>query len=252
MFLPQPLAPGHTVCIAFFWMAAPLPEFAVIEGALPANRAEKEAWVQNIPLFLWDRNAEKSALVIFFGNFRESLCVTTRTSQRTYEIWESFGCTVIFRTEPLPTVVVLARLSAEGQEVTCGFSLISGRPLADATFALRPADPLLMGHLTMVAYRAALDARLVGSLYQDVCVLVDGFNQQIPDGVALWQRGQGAQQEPLERSLHRLQTYTCEALMQLDTHRLPEFVGPNLAYLQQLPPASRFPAWYIYHGLVGR
>ena len=232
-------------------MSAVQPEFAVLRIALPSSRAAKVLLLRSIPLVAWDRDEEVASEALSSGSFLERVVVDTRAGPRTFDVWSSHGFMLVFKAEAPPPIVVAATLTAEGQTASCAFRLLSGTELAEATFALAPADPLLMGHLTMVAYKAVLDAGLVESLYQDVSVQLDGFGLHVPDGVALWTRGAGTRQASLEVSLRRLQRHSLRSLRQLDRHTLPEFVGPNLAYLRQLPPAFRAPLWQAFVGPPG-
>ena len=233
-------------------MSAMQLDFAVLKDPLPSSTAGKEALLRNIPLVAWDRNKTVACEALSSGSFCERVVLDTRAGQqRTFDVWTCLGFTLVIKAEAPPTIAVAATLTAEGQTPSCTFRLLSGQELAEATFALPPAQPLLMGHLSMVAYTAALDAGLIESLYQEVRVLLDGFDAHVPEGVVLWTRGAGTQQVPLEESLRRLQSHPLHRLQQLDRHTLPEFVGPNLAYLRQLPPALRAPVWQAFAGPPG-
>ena len=233
-------------------MSAMQLDFVVLREALPSSTAAKEAFLRNLPLVAWDRNETVACEALSSGSFCERVVLDTHAGQqRTFDIWTFFGFTLVIKAETPPTIAVTATLTAEGQTPSCTFRLLSGQELAEATFALPPAHPLLMGHLSMVAYKAALDAGLIESLYQEVSVQLDGFDARVPDGVVLWTRRTGGQQVPLEEALRRLQSHSLRRLQRLDRHTLPEFVGPNLAYLRQLPPALRAPVWQAFAGPPG-
>eukprot|EP00435_Cladocopium_sp_Y103_P008504 s1203_g2.t1 len=140
-------------------MFSPDQEFFVFGCEWPTQRAEQIQFLKGIPPVMWDRSPEKALVISSYGVLVETLEMTTHRGTRTYQIWNYLGFGAVVR-DPPSTLVVLARLETQEQEVSVSFSLLSGQELAEATFALKPGDPLVMGHLTMVAYQGVLDAHL--------------------------------------------------------------------------------------------
>ena len=218
----------------------------------PRQPEEQFKFLKGIPAVMWHRDPEKALYIRSVGKQVETVQMRTRRGVQTYQVWKCLNFGIIFR-EPPPTLVINANLRTMGQEVSVDLSLVSGRELAEATFNLQPGDPLIMGHLTMVAYLAAIDAGLFESIYQDIHVLLEGAPQLIPDGVVLWERSrQGPAPLPLASSLEGIRMLSRGQLAALDTTYLPGFVGPFLERLKQLGPSSRLAPWFSYTGILKR
>ena len=223
-------------------------EFFIFDCEWPSERAEQLKFLKSIPPVMWDRNPQNAVLVWTYGVLFETVEMTTHRGTRSYQIWNYLGFGAIVR-EPPSTLVILANLENRGQEVSVRFNLVSGQELAEATFDLKPGDPLVMGHLTMVAYQGIIDAHLFESIYQDVNVLLDGFSHVVPDGVILWERSKKKTAKiSLVTSLQQLQKLSPRALATRDSTYLPGFVGPFLEQLKQLLPSQRLLPWLKHSG----
>eukprot|EP00435_Cladocopium_sp_Y103_P029295 s2226_g7.t1 len=156
----------------------------------PQSPPEAEALLKQIPLVFWRRDELFGALVEAFGEEVGRVTVHWRTGPRVYCVWKLGQQAVIFKEDSPPTVAVVVQLAVDGSNIRCSFGLMSGEPLAEATFH-EDVRPFLMGHVSMVAYRAASDANLIESLYQEVKVLLEGFQTVVPDGIR-WRRNRTA------------------------------------------------------------
>eukprot|EP00435_Cladocopium_sp_Y103_P011567 s1203_g3.t1 len=211
---------------------------------------DKLEFLWGIPAVMWHRDPEKALYIRSVGQQVETVEITTSRGIRIYQIWKCLNFGIIFRETP-PTLLINASLQTKEQEVSVDLSLVSGRQLAEATFDLEPGEPLVMGHLTLVAYMGALSAGLFESIYQEIHVLVDGGPQLIPDGVILWERSSnGPAPMPLATALEKILTLTPGQLAARDTTCLPLFVGPLLERLKRLPPNSRVRPWLSYAGIL--
>ena len=225
-------------------------EFCLFGCEWPAQRAEQEEFLRSIPAVMWERNAGKAALLTIFGWHMETVELTLRPGRgsQKYQVWDCLDCNVLFR-DPPPTLIIKALLAENQQQVSLELALMSGEGLAAATFDLRPDEPLIMGHITMIAYKGAIDAGLLESIYQEVHVLLGNSSCLVPDGVVLWVRSsRGPPPVPLTESLARAQRLPAEALEALDTSYLPGFVGPALDQMKRLPPSARLLPWLEFTG----
>ena len=214
----------------------------------PRSAADAEALLKEIPLVFWRKDLFFGILVENCGAEVGRVTVQWRTGPRVYHVWKFRGQAVIFKEESPPTVIVVVQLAVEGSNIRCDFARMSGEPLAEATFN-EAVRPLLMGHVSMVAYRAASDANLIESLYQEVQVLLEGFHRVVPDGVVLcqaWGNSAGEAAETLDASLHRLQRLSTRQLCRFDLHTLPEFLQRNLNFMRSLPTDLRTQQWFRY------
>eukprot|EP00435_Cladocopium_sp_Y103_P033215 s3539_g8.t1 len=103
------------------------------------------------------------------GEEVDVVMVRQETGARVFRIWRFEDLAVVFREDNPPTVVLAARLITEGPDIKSSFALMSGELLSEGIFDRHGVEgPLLMGHLSMLAYRAASDANLIESVYQAV------------------------------------------------------------------------------------
>ena len=233
-------------------MSAPREEIFVFGCDWPTQPAEQEEFLRGLPAVMWDQNPDKALFIRTFGFHLQTVELAARRGRghRTYQVWNCLNFTAIFREAP-PTLIINASLEARGQVVSVELSLASGEALAGATFDLKPGEPLIMGHVTMIAYKGATDARLLESIYQDVRVLLEGSASLVPDGVVLWERSRrGRPRRSLAASLERVQRLAPEELAALDMSYLPGFVGPVLDELKQLVPSYRLLPWLAFTGNV--
>ena len=223
-------------------------EFFIFDCEWPSERAEQLKFLKSIPPVMWNRNPQKAMLFWMCGAFIETVEMTTDRGTRSYQIWNYLDFGAVVR-EPPSTLVILAHLESRGPEVSVRFNLVSGQELAETTFDLKPGEPLVMGHLTRVAYQGIIDAHLFESIYQDVNVLLDGFSHVVPDGVILWERSKKKTAKiSLVTSLQQLQKLSPRALATRDSTYLPGFVGPFLEQLKQLLPSQRLLPWLKHSG----
>ena len=226
-------------------------EFVILDIAWPQAQEDKFACLRGLHVALWCRHPGIAAVAEAFGTLTDRIVLDTAAGRRAYEIWLCGQTLLIFKEQQPPTLIIVATPAAAEGQVTSAFRLLSGRPLAEAAYELEPAEPLLMGHLTLAGYRAASEAGLVESVYQDVKVLIDGFQDLIPDGVALWgafARLHAAPEDALAASLAWLRRRSPRELQALNNNLLPDFLEPNLHLLQLLPVSARrsFWTWYVH------
>lgn len=215
----------------------------------PQGASEKERFLRSIPLVFWERDVRVSELTPLFCQHIERITLRGPLGDLNDDIWRDArrGFLMVFREPEPPSLTLLAYLQAEGNVMTCEFKFLSGEPAAEFTHEVSEERPLIMGQLNLIAYRAAFDAGLLQSIFQDVTVLLAGFMFVVPEGVLLW-HGPGRDGKHLGLALEELQSLSYEELQRRDRRRLPEFVEAVRRSLQDKLPSERVLLWRQYMG----
>eukprot|EP00438_Fugacium_kawagutii_P002532 Skav207748 [mRNA] locus=scaffold181:39899:45862:- [translate_table: standard] len=188
------------------------------------DEERKQIIMRALPMVAWQRHSGIVACLSVFGENIDTVTFSSEAGERTYHVWydDDIGLAVV---RPSRTTLVLqADITSEDNRVKCKFTLLSGECIAELSMTVSRRKPLAMGHLTMVAARAIYERGLLESVYQEIRVLLPGFEHCVPDGVLLWEgqrgrpRGREAPRpaETLPAALERLQALTPAALRNLD------------------------------------
>ena len=232
-------------------MASSELEFFVAEWcAWPEALAEQLAFISCVPFLFWERNPDCIAEVLLGGQEVKRVTLEGAVGHRSFRVWKYASFLVICKEENPSTLVLTASLEVVANDVVCSFCRLSGEALDAVVFPserfISSDRTLHMDDVTLAAYRLAFFENLVESVYQEVHVLLNGFQAVVPDGVVVWPppgRSLELSAGTLGDALSALQQLSAFHLQTLDVCREPGFLRRFWPEIRRAAPSERLELW---------
>lgn len=187
--------------------------FASLSCPWPQSKPEQNALLEGLHAYDWHRSSGFGIDNYLFEAHDHVLIaritLETRFGRRWFHVWQNSMANqlvVVKEAAPDTPVVLCCELTAGTLGICAAFSLLSGRSLGTVAFNdISIEEPLLVKDLRAAACDQALGHGLLETHRQVVGLALQGFKQDLPDGVQLWS-SDGATEVELQTWLTYLQS----------------------------------------------